>query len=94
MDVWECELMDMQSLSNYYDKYKYLLGVIDTFSKYLRIVPLRSKTGTAVSSAFRSQSINDRYADAPSGCEQIGAKSFEQNIPDHVAKGGHSVSGF
>ena len=46
--------MDMQSLSKYNDKYKYMLSVIDTFSKYLHIVPLRSKTGTAVSVAFRS----------------------------------------
>ena len=46
--------MDMQSLSKYKEKYKYLLSVIDTFSKYLNIVPLRSKTGTSVSSAFLS----------------------------------------
>ena len=60
MDVWECDLMDVQSLSKYKDKYKYLLSVIDTFSKYLHIVPLRSKTGTAVSSAF--QSILAKYS--------------------------------
>ena len=39
MDVWECDLVDMQSLSKYNDKYKYLLSVRDT-SKYLHIVPL------------------------------------------------------
>ena len=54
MDVWECDLMDMQFLSKYNDKYKYLLSVTDVFSKYLHIVPLRSKMGTAVSSAFRT----------------------------------------
>ena len=54
LDVWECDLMDMRSLSKYNDRYKYLLSVIDVFSKYLHIVPLRAKTGAAVSSAFRS----------------------------------------
>ena len=54
MDVWECDLMVMQSLRKYNDKYKYLLSVTDVFSKYLQIVPLRLKTGTALSSAFRS----------------------------------------
>ncbi len=54
MDVWECDLMDMRSLSKYNDRYKYLLSVIDVFSKFLHIVPLRAKTGAAVSSAFRS----------------------------------------
>ena len=54
MDVWEFDLMDMRSLSKYTDRYKYLLSVIDVFSKYLHIVPLRAKTSAAVSSAFRS----------------------------------------
>ena len=54
MDVWDCHLMDMRTLSKYNDRYKYLLSVIDVFSKYLHIVPLWAKTGTAVSSAFRS----------------------------------------
>ena len=54
MDVWECDLMNMRWLSKYNHRYKYQLSVIDVFSKYLHIVPLRSKTGATVSSAFRS----------------------------------------
>ena len=54
MDVWECDLMDMRSLSKYNDRYKCLLSVRDVFSKYQNIIPLRAKTGAAVSSAFRS----------------------------------------
>jgi hypothetical protein len=54
MDVWECDLMGVQTVSKYNDKYKYPLSVIDVFSKFLHIVPLMSKTGTAVASAFRS----------------------------------------
>ena len=62
MYIWEYDVMDMQSLSKYKDKYKYLLSGIDV-SKYLYIVPLRSKTGTAENSAFRSmQIIRDLYA--------------------------------
>ena len=54
LDVWECDLMDMRALGRYNDGYRYLLSVIDVFSKFLHIVPLRAKTGAAVSSAFRS----------------------------------------
>jgi transposase InsO family protein len=54
MNVWECDLIDVQTFSTYNDKYKYLLSVIDVFSKFLNIVPLRVKTGTAVASVFRS----------------------------------------
>jgi hypothetical protein len=53
-DVWECDLIDIQNVSKYDDGYRYLLSVIDVFSKFLHIVPLRVKTGTAVASAFRS----------------------------------------
>jgi hypothetical protein len=53
IDVWECDLMDVQSLSKHNDKYK-CVPLIDVFSKFLNIVPLRSKTSTAVASAFRS----------------------------------------
>jgi transposase InsO family protein len=52
-DVWECDLIDIHNFSKY-DKYRYLLSVIDVFSKFLDIVPLRAKVGTAVASAFRS----------------------------------------
>jgi hypothetical protein len=48
MDVWECDLLDVQNFNKFNDKYKYLLSVIDVFSKFLHIVPLRVKTGRAV----------------------------------------------
>jgi hypothetical protein len=54
LDVWECDLIDIQNFSIYNDKNRYLLSVIDVFYKFLHIVPLRVKTGTAVASAFRS----------------------------------------
>ena len=54
MDVWECDLVDVRALGRFNDNYKYILSVIDVFSKFLHLVPLRSKTGTAVLSAFTS----------------------------------------
>jgi transposase InsO family protein len=54
LDVWECELIDIQNFSKYNDGYRYLLSVIDVFSKFLHIVTLGTKTGTAVASVFRS----------------------------------------
>jgi len=54
MDVWECDLVDVRALGRFNDNYKYILSVIDVFSKFLHLVPLRSKTGTVVASAFTS----------------------------------------
>jgi hypothetical protein len=31
LDVWECDLIDVHSLSKFNDAYKFLLTVIDTF---------------------------------------------------------------
>jgi hypothetical protein len=49
LDVWECYLLDVQSLSKFNDVYKYVLTVIHNFSKFLHMIPIKSKTGTAVS---------------------------------------------
>jgi transposase InsO family protein len=62
MDVWECDLVDVQALSKFNNNYKYLLTVIDVFSKFLHIVPLKSKTGPTVTSAFKSIVNNNKYS--------------------------------
>ena len=53
-DVWEMDLADLSSLSIYNDKYKYLLNVIDIFSRYAWSVPLQDKTGTSITTALKS----------------------------------------
>jgi len=54
MEVWECDILDMQSLSKYNDTYRYILSVIDVFSKYVHLVPIKTKSCPAVTSAFLS----------------------------------------
>jgi len=60
--VWECDLIDVQEFRKFNDNYKFLLTVIDVFSKYLHIVPLKSKTGIVVTSAFKSILENPKYS--------------------------------
>jgi transposase InsO family protein len=62
MDVLECDLVDVQGLSKYKDGIKYLLSVIDVFSKYLHAVPLKSKTGPSVTAAFQSVLKDRQYS--------------------------------
>ena len=54
MEVWEFDILDMQFLSKYNDTNRYSLSVIDVFSNYLHLVPIKTKSGPAVTSAFRS----------------------------------------
>ena len=50
--IWAADLVDMQAFAKFNDGIKYLLTVIDVFSKYGWIVPLKSKTGVEVAKAF------------------------------------------
>ena len=52
MDVWEWDLVDVRYLGRFNDSYKYILTVIDVFSKFLHMVQLKVKTGATVASAF------------------------------------------
>jgi transposase InsO family protein len=53
-ELWQADLNDMQSLQQENGGYRYLLTVIDVFSKYAWARPLYKKTGTAVASAFET----------------------------------------
>ena len=53
-EFWEMYLANVSSLSKYNDKYKYLLNVIDKFSRYAWSVPVKDKTGTSIASALKS----------------------------------------
>ena len=50
--IWAADLVDMQSFSRDNKGVKYLLTIIDVFSKYGWIVPLKQKTGIAVANAL------------------------------------------
>jgi len=53
-DIWAADLVDMQPFSEYNDGVKYLLSVIDIFSKYGWMRSLKRKTGEEVAAAFKS----------------------------------------
>ena len=52
-NIWGVDLADMQSLSKYNRGIKYLLRVIDLFSKYAWVVPIKDKKGTSIVNAFK-----------------------------------------
>jgi len=60
-DVWEIDILDLSSVKKYNDNHRYLLQVIDVFSKYLHSIPLRTKTGKEVASALESILQDPKY---------------------------------
>ena len=53
-NIWGADLADMQLLSIYNKRIRFLLCVIDIFSKYAWVVPLRDKKGVSIVTAFQS----------------------------------------
>ena len=53
-NIWGVDLADMQLISKYNQRIRYLLCAIDLFSKYAFVVPLKDKKGTTVVNAFQS----------------------------------------
>ena len=50
---WQIDLADMQALARQNDGYRYILTVIDVFSKYAWVAPVRSKDASTVTNAFQ-----------------------------------------
>ena len=50
--IWAADLVDMQAFSKYNKGYKYILMVIDIFSKYGWAIPLKKKSAIEVTKAF------------------------------------------
>ena len=53
-NIWGADLADMQLLSKFNKGIKHLLRVIDLFSKYAFVVPLKDKKGISIVNAFQS----------------------------------------
>ena len=53
-NIWGVDLADMQLLSKYNKGIRFLLCVIDMFSKYVWVVPLKYKKGISFVKAFQS----------------------------------------
>ena len=53
-NIWGVDLADMQLISKHNKGMRYLSYVIDLFSKYAWVVPLKDKKGVTITNAFQS----------------------------------------
>jgi transposase InsO family protein len=51
-EQWAADLIEVINIAKYNKGYRYLLTVVDVFSKYAWVEPVKSKTGQAVTEAF------------------------------------------
>ena len=52
-NIWRADLADMQLLSKFNKGFRFLLCVIDIFSKYAWVIPLKDKKGISIVNAFQ-----------------------------------------
>ena len=52
-ETWSADLIDKSSLSKYNNNYKFILTVIDIFTKYAWDIPLKNKSGLSVTNGFK-----------------------------------------
>ena len=51
-EIWSADLVFMDKLSKWNKGFKYLLTVIDVFSKFAWVIPLKDKKGSSITTAF------------------------------------------
>ena len=78
---WQLDLMDMQALASHNDGFRYVLTVIDVFSRYAWAVPTKTKGGVAVTEAFKTLTTErrPRAVQTDKGKEFLN-KTFQDNL--------------
>ena len=51
-ETWSADFIDKSSLSKYNNNYKFVLTVIDIFTKYAWAIPLKNKSGLSITNCF------------------------------------------
>ena len=52
-ESWSADLIDKSSLCKYNNNYKFILTVIDIFTKYAWAIPLKNKSGLSITNGFK-----------------------------------------
>ena len=52
-NIWGADLADMQLISKFNKGFRILLCVIDIYSKYVWVIPLKDKIGIEITNAFQ-----------------------------------------
>ena len=52
-NIWGADPADMQLISKFNQEFSFLLCVIDIYTKYVWVVPLKNKIGRTITNAFQ-----------------------------------------
>lgn len=83
-DLYDADLAQLDALSKYNEDVKYLLFVIDVFSRYLYIEPLKDKSGSRVKTALKS--VFERGVKPKHFCADGGSEFQNKVVNDYLQK--------
>ena len=79
VDIWSLDVLDLKDYGPKNNRgYRYVLGIIDNFSKYVWTVLLKNKNGTTIKDSFENILINSKRS--PNLIESDRGKNFYDNI--------------
>ena len=83
-DLWQADLVDLTSLSAHNGGHKFVLTVIDVFSKFAWARPLKNKSGAALTEAFASivRSRKPNFLQTDKGTEFLNA-TFQRLLAEN-----------
>ena len=58
---WQADFVELQEFAKVNDGYRYLLTIIDIFSKYAWAIPIKNKTGNEATEAFEKIFIINKF---------------------------------
>ena len=83
-EIWSIDLIDKSKLSKYNEGNNFILTVIDNFSKYAWAIPIKNKSGKAITEAFAALLLgrkpNKIWADQG---KEFYNKDFKQLLSKH-----------
>ncbi|GFV15241.1 uncharacterized transposon-derived protein F54H12.3, partial [Trichonephila clavipes] len=97
-ELWQCDLVDLKHLGKHNNGFRYLLTVIDVFSKCARVSALKMKTAEAVKNAFENlfQQAKPKNIQTDKGGEfynsQLKSLFERYSINHYSAEGDHKAS--
>jgi Integrase core domain/Chromo (CHRromatin Organisation MOdifier) domain len=78
---WQADLVEMIPYANVNDGYRYILTIIDLFSRYAWAEPLRDKTANEVEGAFRRVFVQGRQ---PQRLQTDDGREFDNRVVQHM----------
>ena len=60
-NIWGADLADIQLISKFNKGFRFLLCVINIYSKYAWVVPLKDKNGVSIVNAFQKILKEDKW---------------------------------